>query len=225
MRVILPTYKHIGFIVKPFFHFWNKFCGLPVTMIAEEDYSEGLCEFRKPPHIVDSDGSIFSGDFGDVLKWCLDRCEEELVIIMLADYLLTKQVNMDELKEIEEYMLANPNVFRCQIGDGAGVSGSLYKEKKYKSFEIYDGPHHQCSLTPGIFRRKMLVEFLRPGQSAWGVEDEGRNYVSARGWKSLWIEPSPMTYLNALRGRQIHDLVMPKDMFEEVKQWMGARTV
>ena len=215
MRVILPTYYSIRWIVPIYERLHSEYWGAPVTLIAESDYSGGRFEFVPPPKGIHSGGEIWSGNFSDVLIWYLYQIEDEHVVIMLADYLLRSKVDTDKLSKLEAYMQSHPNVLRGQVGAGGMDAAKLIET--WDGLEIWEGNFLQTSLTPGLWNRKLLLEMMKPGLTSWGVETVGQGIFLQRPWRS--VAPSRgriedngiMAYTNAQRGKDIGNVLMTEE--------------
>jgi len=226
MKILLPTYRRIGWIVKAYAHLHEKYWGDPVILLAEEDYSEGQLEFVRPPleELIlwdakdDTPGQIPSRHFTDILIWYLRQIEDEHVIIMLADYLLTAPVDKELLAQLQAYMELN-NVLRGNISfDGGYYNGRM--TDTYKDLEIWEGNFLPTSLTPAIWSRELLLEMMDWRDTAWGFEVNGRAKFPWNGCRSIAPSPAMLRYINSLRGRSMRSMVMTQAVYDEVKQYL-----
>jgi len=222
MKVILPTYRSIGWIVKAYAHLHRKYWGAPVVLLAEEDYSEGEFEFVRPPNddkIKWINGEIPGWHFTDVLTWYLQQIPDEHVIIMLADYMITKPVDIVRLLMLEEYMALHSNTLRGQVGDDSGLCRGTLVER-YKTIDIWEGNFLSTSLTPGMWDRMMVLDMMHRCDTAWGMELKGRDRFLKENWRSIAPSPGCVSYINALRGRQMDGIVMTEEVYREVGHFL-----
>jgi len=227
MKILLPTYKRIGWIVKAYAHLHEKYWGEPVTLLAEEDYSEGQLEFVRPPleELIswdapdDTPGEIPNRHFTDILIWYLKQIEDKHVIIMLADYLLTEPVKTHLVEQLQEYMELDDRILRGHIGyDKAFYQGQCVD--KYKDLDIWEGKIFPASLCPAIWSRELLLEMMLPRNTAWDFEINGRNKFPWNGCRSIAAQPIMVHYINSLRARSMSSMVMTHDVYDEVKQYL-----
>ena len=203
-------------------HLHQKYWGVPVTLLAEEDYSGGEFEFLRPP---EGEGVRWQGEeiatdsFSSVLIWYLRQIEDKHVIIMLADYMITEPVDEKRLLQLEEYMCAHGNILRGQVGDDGGYCCGQ-KTDVYKDISIWEGNFLPTSLTPGMWDRALLLEMMDIGLSAWAMEIKGRDKFFRAGWRSIAPSPGCMSYLNALRGRSLENIVMTEEVYQEIGQFL-----
>lgn len=221
MRIVLPTYRSIGWIVQAYAHLHAKYWGAPVTLLAEEDYSYGRFEFVHPPDEVASPykGEIPSGKFSDVLIWYLEQIEEMHVLIMLADYLIERPVDVERLAQLEEYMEDHAPILRGQVGDDGGYCSGT-RTDVYKDIAIWEGGFLPTSLTPGLWNRLQFLEIVPHGVDAWGVEMRGRDRFCQGGYRSIAPAPGILSYLNAIRGRDMTQVVLRESVYHEVSSFL-----
>lgn len=226
MKILLPTYRSIGWIVKAYAYLHEKYWGAPVVLLAEEDYSEGQFELACPPWREDAswvDGDVSneipSHHFTDVLIWYLKQIEDKHVIIMLADYLLTEPVKVHLIDQFQKYMELNDRILRGHIG----YSEAFYRGQivdTYKDLEIWEGELYPASLCPAIWSRELLLEMMQPRNTAWDFEVRGQAKFPWDGCRSIAAQPIMIRYMNSLRARDMSHMVMPRTVYDEIKQYL-----
>jgi hypothetical protein len=216
MRVVLPTYRSIGWIVKAYALLHEKYWGVPVTLLAEDDYSDGQFEFVRAPTGFMVDGEVHSSYFTDTLIWYLRRIPDEFVIVMLADYLITEPAHVDRLSILEEYLTLHKEIMRGQVGDDGGYCGGELTET-FQGLAMWEGNFLATSLTPGMWSRQKLLLIAQPGTDAWGFEQRGRDKFLSKGYRSVAPAPGCLSYINALRGRDMHNIVITEEVYAQVK--------
>ena len=216
MRVILPTYRGIDWIVKAYALLHAKYWGAPVTLLAEDDYSDGQFEFVRPPPSLITNGTVPAAHFSDVLIWYLRQIQDTHVIIMLADYLIYRPVDLEKLIQLEEYMLLHDNVLRGQVGDDANYCRGAQTDA-YKDLVLWEGKFYEANLTPGMWNRQLLLSILKPSLTALQVEKTGQNEFFRRGgMRSVAPAPGCLLYINALRAQDMHNIVMTEEIYAQV---------
>lgn len=227
MKIILPTYKRIGWIVKAYAHLHKKYWGEPVVLLAEADYSEGQLEFVLPPlnELIlwdaadDTPGEIPGRHFTDILIWYLRQIEDEHVIIMLADYLLTAPVDTKLIGQLQEYMELDSTILRGHIECGGGFTLGQNTDS-YKDLEIWEGNFLPTSLCPAIWNRHLLLEMIPWRHTSLGFEISCRDLFPSSGLRSVATKPGMVHYINAIRGRNMNFMVMSREVYAEVGQYL-----
>ena len=227
MKILLPSYRSISWMVKAYVHMHEKYWGAPVVLLAEEDYSDGHFEFACPPWKEDVSwidgkipGEIPGWHFTDVLIWYLRQIEDEHVIVMLADYLLTAPVDTVLIGQLQEYMELHDEVMRGHIDYGGGYRSGQMTDK-YKDIEIWEGEFLPSSLTPAIWNSQLLHDLMIPRDTAQGMESKGRGIyqkmVDEKGCRSIAAKPGMVEYINCIRGRDMSSMVMTHAVYDEVQ--------
>lgn len=227
MKIIIPTYKENAWAVKIYMHLHNKYWpdAKDITLLAENDYSSGLCEFVKiPQQYIDPNGSSYSGNFSTILMWYLNQIADENIVIMLADYWLIKPVNHDVIMNSVNLMSTDKNILRIQFGNNSGVNGRCDLKFNNLEYDYYEcGADRNCflttQLTPGIWSKSNLLKIIKPNWSAWDVEVRGASeYIYTHtNLRSLGVGPEPIHYINAIRGRDQNNIIMHDDIVDEIK--------
>jgi hypothetical protein len=213
MKIIIPTYRDIQWILPCYMHLHHKYWNHPVTIIAEENYLPD-CEFVIPPQA--DNGTVQSGDFSDVLIWYLLQLKDKFICIMLSDYMITKPVGVDMIYALIGYMDEHDNILRCQLGNMFGSENSSRQTDTIGDIEIREGNFLPTSLTPGIWNRELLLEMLNSNTCAWGLEIKGRDKFVSSSWRSICPVPQPIDYINALRGRITDKMVSTPEIIAEI---------
>jgi len=203
----------------------EKFWDAPVTLLAEADYSDGKFEFVSPPGDVCNSppsGVIPSSSFSNVLLWYFQQIEDMHILIMLADYFIDKPVDVERLAQLEEYMEAHAPILRGQVGDDGGYC-SGHKIDTYKDIALWEGGFLPTSLTPGLWNRQQFLKIIPNGVDAWGTEIRGRNGFLAGGYRSIAPSPGILSYLNAIRGRDLTKICITEEVYKEVTGYLRVK--
>lgn len=201
MRVVLVTYRGLKSLMPEYMERHEAFFNMPVTLAAEEDYSQGRYHFIKPPF----GETIPNGEYGNSLRWALEQVRDRYVIIMMVDYFIQAPVDSYTLRIIARYMTMKGNILRCEIGTNRGVGGmtevDVYRGVSIREEKIFLA----TSLCPGIWDRKKLLEIMK-GATAWDVEIQTNREFQKTSWRSIGVYPEPMDYVNYIRGRDLSEL-------------------
>lgn len=221
MKVLLPSYRSIGWIVQAYAYLHEKYWGAPVVLIAEEDYSGGRFEFARPPDeiMVMKNGEIPASRFTDCLAWYMRKIEDEHVLIMLSDYLIYRPVDVDRLEQLQEYM-AEHDILRGQVGDDTGFAYAGQKTDTYKDIDIWEGKFLATSLTPAVWSRKQLLDMMPLNHDSQAMEQKCKEAFYKGEYRSIAPAPGIMAYLNSLRGRDMTRIVLTEEVYNEVRQFI-----
>lgn len=119
--------------------------------------------------------------WSDSLVIALDKLGEELVIIMLEDYWVIRQINAPAIALATEYMHQYPSTLKFDLAaDRLFAWGATKDFRRAGWLDIVksniDSPYHM-SLMTGIWRTAILKEVIKPGWNPWEIELEGTNHL------------------------------------------------
>lgn len=181
--------------------------GAPVTLIAEQDYSDGKYKFLQPPTI--EGGTIPNGNYRDTLLWTLEQIKNKFVVIMMADYLIYEDVDKNTINKMCQYMRTDSNILRIELGNARGIEQVADHTDTFKGIKILEHNFLPSALTPGIWNREGLIDMAKhTGPTAWDMELDGRDWFAKSGKRSLGSDHTPIIYENALRARDNVNLVL-----------------
>lgn len=168
----------------------------PFAWLAHEYWSRSklftVAGFTPPDFVLPANFEFLSiGKFSDypVGKWSdalikvlVDHVEEDLFILMLEDYWITRRVSHEGVSLAATYMQRHPNIIKFDLcGD------RLYAAKAkldYDTFGFLDivlsdssSPYHM-SLMTGIWRKDLMLRVLQTGWSPWDIEIAGTTKLS-----------------------------------------------
>jgi hypothetical protein len=223
MRILVPTYREINWILYPYAHLHKKYWGERITVVAEQPYINSDEELKDcfdffAPNF---DGNtIEGGEYHETLKQTLRHFDDKFVTIMCADYLIYKPVDVAMITVLLEYMDTHDNVLRANLGINNGMGSSPVVEK-FNNIEIREGNFLPTSLTPGIWNRELLFEMMEhempTSKTAWDVEVKGHDALCNNHLRSIGVAPEPIHYINAIRGRQNYELYMIQEIYDQIK--------
>jgi hypothetical protein len=136
--------------------------------------------------------------WSDGLIKLLRSIREDHVLFMLEDYWLTRTVDIQGVSACYEYMQARPDVLRFDLTDDRQYAGGVKDVDKWGHYDIvetfFETPY-QMSTQAGIWNRRLFLELLTPGKSAWEVEIHTQ---PPKEMRVLGTRQCPMRYANAL---------------------------
>ncbi len=121
----------------------------------------------------------------------LKKIDTEYVFLTLDDFFIVEPVNQSKIDECIGYMEKDRNIGAFQFESAgyspartrkSGTPGDDHNPSKITGFFIKNHKRHwKCQVVPSIWRRKTLIKYLRPHESAWGWEAWGS--MRARRYK------------------------------------------
>ena len=204
MRAVCLTSNSYIHCITPFAYLWNKFFGLPVVVAGYDVQPESLpANFSWLSIGAQADYTWSAG----VLK-LLDLLPDELFILVLEDYLLSTQVDMQAVTALAGIIQRRSDVVKIDLTDdrlkvGHTAYGRIGDVSLIRSAD--DAPY-QMSVQAAIWRKSWLRAYLDPAEDAWQAEKFGtRRIVSARTQGRergviLGTTQPPMRYVNAIGG-------------------------
>ena len=218
MKILLFTYRDIGWLIKPYILLHKKYSGIDTVLIAEEDYSNGEFDFLRP----EFEGEFIRAcEFGKVLKWALSKIDNKYVIVMLGDYLIRDKVNSDLISTIMDYMDQEKNIIRCEVGNYRGIKERADHTNTYRGYKILENNFAAMALTPGLWDRKKLLNIITDSMdNPWAFEIVGDKNFTKNEFRSICIYPEPINYINVIRGRDNENIVVTPQMYKSIKKYI-----
>ena len=146
--------------------------------------------FKHPEFLLPANFGFHSiGDMADypVEKWSdgviafLNAIPDEVFVLMLEDYWLTRKVDTEAVGMLYRYMLQFKSVIKMDL---CGDRLYAFNMKSYGAVNRIDlvlsdraSPYHM-SLMVGLWRKEHLLRHLIPGESPWDVEITGTRRLS-----------------------------------------------
>lgn len=210
MRAFVFTCDPYYWLLPGFFHQWHKYDGRPIEVVG----------FGKPDAAQLSGHPFVSlGRFEDFPKqrWSdaliayLRGIDDDLVEFWLEDYWLMRPSNHDLIDRAESFMAKNPSAFRFDLITDRMYAKNLQNVGSMGVMDIvYAKGDYALSYQASIFRRKLLLEILRPGESPWQSELEGTSRLNNRPYGVFGSLQSPVRYA----------IVVNKGQFDRAGAWM-----
>lgn len=143
---------------------------------------------------------VYNGmkDWGGRLKKGLEEISEEIILLILDDFIIEDYIKVDELDELVKLMKEDSNISHILL--------NVVEDKKNQSFnEILNKQsryaQYKTSLQMGLWRKKDLLTIVRTNDSPWAVELYGnmRTFNSPKLFLCLKEEKyKPINYNNGL---------------------------
>lgn len=213
IQVIVMTSDNQQWTIPPFWYQWTKyFNGLEHTRLT--------CGYTR----IECDSNFYSiGKFknypankwSDALIKVLDTVADEVFILMLDDYFLSRPVDTKAVQMIYDYMHQYTNVLKFDLADERLYSGTPPEgyNQFYWGYNTYDtlgyldliksdpNSQYHMSLWGGMWRRDLLREVLVPGETAQQIEMAGR-VNNHPDWLVLGTRQAPLRHVNVIQRGQ-----------------------
>lgn len=203
--------KHLN-CLKPFCYLWQKHWAQrhvyhhPVTIYG---YTEPT--FQIPSNF----GFRSLGDFKDypVNRWsngflkALDYIEDDIVLLLLEDYFMLRDVDVQGVLVFEKYMLEHPEVFRFDLTLDRAQTAGIQPYGSYKHYDLVISNTtlpYNFSTQAGLFRKDMLKQLVLPNESAGEMEMYANGRLQHHPeWQVLGSKQQPMRYLIGVQQGQV----------------------
>ena len=152
---------------------WNLYAPFPVTIYGYTN--PGIDNFIS----LGSPADFPKERWSDGLIAALQHIKDDLVMLFLEDYWLTRPINEDAVRAAVAVMMADPSIARFDLtsdrmfADALGTSrldwGSIGAVDIFESL----APDYRCSFQTSLWRKQHLLSILTPGESPWEAELNG----------------------------------------------------
>ena len=154
-----------------------------------------------------------------IKKWsnglyrALSVLEDEVLVVMLEDYWLTRPVNSAVIKIMYDYMLQFTNVIKVDLRSDRLYAGGADKEYGHAGYvdlvKSMPGSPYHMSLMTGLWNRKLLLSAIRPEWTPWDVEIAGTTVLShMQELMVLGTKQNPLEHTLAFRGGEHQQLLL-----------------
>ena len=203
LRVFVEVSDKYLWTLRPFSYLFNLFWSTlqPVEVIGYK-----RPDFKLPPNFTFH--SLASTEYpadrwSDGIIEFLRRQEDSHFVFLLCDYWLQRTVDCRGVAGCHEYAKGRPKVLRIDLSDDRLYAGGKFDVEGYGCYDIIETPHttpYQMSLQAGLWNRKLLLDVLVPGKSAWEVE----THISLpEPMRILGTRQCPIRYANAILKGEI----------------------
>lgn len=209
MKIVVFTSDKRNWLLKGFFRQWQKYAG---GMPGDSLYDIEVAGFTRPDYLPGNAAFYSIGKFENypVEKWSdaiinyLLHLDDELFVLMLEDYWLTRQLYHEALWDAYNWMLQHPDCIRFD----------LTTDRCFSKFARYAGTFgrldlcaakgdYAMSLQAGIFRKSLLLDILRPNEDPWQTELNGSFRLNQKSMLVMGSYQWPIGYMIAVNKGQL----------------------
>lgn len=206
MKVTVLTSDTHNWLLKGFFHQWEKYGKSPAVDYLHDPLALEVAGFTDPGFLPKGVPFFSIGKFTDypVQKWSdgliryLNTITDDLVILLLEDYWLIRQANRGLIYTAAGYMIDHPEVIRFDLSSDRMFN----KEARYVgSIGLMDicevKADYSISFQAAIWRRDLLLQVLKPGETPWEAELNGSRRLNQLPYRVVGSYQWPINYLIA----------------------------
>ncbi len=214
MQIAVLTSDKTSGALPAFMRQWDKYFDRPRYPHPREKQDVVITGYTQPGFAIAAPFRFASiGEFKDypVERWSdgvihfLQTLPDELVLILLDDYWLTRNVDLDTVALAEAYMLAHPDVIRFDLTTDR-LYDAHHELESIGSIDLIEADKaatYNLSFQASIWRRELLLEVLRPGETPWESEIRGSERLNRGPYRVVGTCQWPMRYIVAVNKGQL----------------------
>ena len=179
---VLTNNNHL-WLIPGFMHLWNKYTNnYPIAIVGYNEQPTTSTPF------LSLGEQLPTSKWSDGLLKMLDIIPDEPFILMLEDYWLYDQVNMNKTNGLARYM--NDDILRIDLSGNR----QAYPHEKLDNglVETFSDAPYQMSYQAAIWHKENLRKVLRKGENPWQSEINGSKRVGnlrVLGTKTMSYQP------------------------------------
>ena len=206
MRVFCFTSDKYLWAIKGFIHQMQKYwLGIDTVVVGftppDFDLPNGF-EFHSVGKFEDYPADKWS----DAVIKFLTSVDDEIFILMLEDYWLTRKVDSKAVDFLGWYMQKYPDISGIDLTTDRLYGANL---RDYESLDTLDlvindppAPYH-FSLQARMWRRSDILRYLNPGETPWQTEIDGSGRMVQDRAIVLGTRQIPLRYLIAVQNGKV----------------------
>ena len=207
-RVLVLTSDRYLPAIGVFAYLFNKYWR-PETQVVISGFRAP--EFELPPnftfHSVGDQSDFPFNRWSNALYKTLEYFRDDVFVLMLEDYWLTRPVNEHAVSILVDYARTNPDVLKIDISaDRLYAAGA---DTHYATYHYLDlvlskaGSPYHMSLWPGIWNSSLLLLVLAPDESPHDLEIAGSTRLSEKfpAMQVVGTRQNPVQITLGLRAR------------------------
>jgi hypothetical protein len=224
VRVVLITCEKYSWCLPPFAYLFNVYWSTmqPVLIGGMRDPGFGLpANFS---FVCESGCNYGPNKWSNSLIQTLELIHDDVVVIMLEDYLICRTVDCGGVNTLAEYMYDNPDVLRMDLTTDRLYGGGMHDVMPYGHYDLIACPKdapYEMSLQAGLWNRRNLLSLLKPDMSSWEVEIHTNMAITP--FRVLGTRQYPLRYANLVFKGKIADGELdriPEPHRSEVEKWI-----
>lgn len=205
----------------PFFKlftiYWPDFKGKIYLNTEVKDFHyPGLQIISTKTYLTGGTSQVKELPWGERFKRALEMIDSDIILYLQEDYFLKDQVKNDIITDFVETIISNPEVDCIHLTDQAAIPEN--KIPPYpKLFELRFNQSYRISLQAALWKKEVLLQYVRPYESTWEFEEYGSKradvlrhhfYVVDPNWVKLnEFEIIPYIFTGITRGRWNEEVI------------------
>ena len=149
------------------------------------------------------------------LKWALESIDDDIVLYMQEDYFIKDFVKNDIVSKYVSLMHKHKNIHCIHITDQAVIPDN--KSQYENLYEVVLKQRYRISCQAALWRRDVLMSYIREYESAWQFEEFGSKraailrhnfYVVDKNWVKLnEFEIIPYVFTGIVQGHWYEEVI------------------
>lgn len=188
-RILITTSDAYVQLTRGFAHQWNKYCGLPLTLIwrniAPPPLPQNITPLQAPARWHDWSGSLLLA---------LQSIPEDFVLLGLEDFWLSGQADLTTLEQAAAYLAAHDDVMRIDLTEDRLGYPHINRDGYVQAVIDPNAVQYVCSSQFSLWRRSFLQRALVPGELPPHFEVEGSRRVAPSNPVVLGLGWRPLPY-------------------------------
>lgn len=188
-RILITTSDAYVQLTRGFAYQWNKYCGLPLTLIWRNimppPLPENITLLHSPARWHDWSGS---------LSGALESISDEFILLGLEDFWLSGYADLTALGEAAAYLADHDDVMRIDLTEDRRAFPHLTRDGYLQAIIDPSAVQYLCSSQFSLWRRSFLQRALIPGELPPHFEVEGSRRVAPSNPVILGLGWRPLPY-------------------------------
>lgn len=225
MQTIIMTSDKYLWACRAFMHLWRKY------FVSDFPQENIICGFSKPEFNLLKSFRFYSiGKFEDYPfnRWSdafldvLDNVADDIFLLVLEDYWLTRQADTRAIKILYDYMKQFRYTIKIDLcGDrlyAFGVDLNYGTVAYLDLIKSMPGSPYHLSLMGGLWNRDLLKKVIVPGESPHDIEMNGTVRLSHTEALVLGTRQWPLRHTLAFRGTDPSKLLLGEMNISDVEE-------
>lgn len=172
-RIVITTSDDYVGLLPGFAHQWDKYCGLPVTVVYRNVAPPAL-----PSHYTMLASPARYYDWSTSLRNALEQMTEPIVLLGLEDYWLADHVNMPALAAALTYILEHEEVQRIDLTRDRTAYPHIDRGEYVQAILNPDAVEYVLSTQFSLWQKAFLHGALQPGELGPQFEVEASRRIA-----------------------------------------------
>jgi hypothetical protein len=206
MRTICFTSDKRACAMPAFAHQWDKYAAeLPFEFAGYTNPGVKMTLGHTFHSIGDFANYPFERWSDGIIKH-LSSVNDDLILWMMEDFWLLRQVDITAVHLLENYMLQHPDIARMDLSSDRASNRDILDTGYLGHLDLVESTPeivYHFSFQAGIWRRKMLLDCMTVGETPWEAEINGNARLIEHGYRVLGTRQRPMRYLIAVQQGKV----------------------